>query len=253
MRSKYFSVLCLLVAVILSCSCSKLEPKYELYVSAAVSLKDVLKDLREPFESEHPGAEIIYNFSASGLLAAQIIQGAPADVFISASKAQMDMLAQKQLLMPDSVEDCAGNSLVVISREKKLSSLSDLLKLKTLALGNPKTVPAGEYARQALVAEKIFDRLQSGKRLVFAEDARQVLAYVESGDVDAGIVYNTDALEAEKAKVCFTIDRSLTGPIRYQIACLKNSKQVALAQEFCRFIQSTQSQDAFKKKGFVYE
>lgn len=247
------SLLLVPALAILISACGKAPARTEIHVSAAISLKDALNEIRKIFEKEHPNADIVYNFGASGILAGQIAQGAPADVFVSASKGPIDFLAGKGLIQPGTVKDCAGNRLLVVSRTKKIAWLSDLLKLDRIAVGNPQTVPAGEYTMQALSKEGIYEQLKSKQKLVFAEDARQVLSYVDSGDVDAGIVYHTDAIQSGKPRVSFKVDKTLTEPIQYQIVCLKDSKEMVLALEFENFLLGSQSKRVFLRKGFVYE
>jgi molybdate transport system substrate-binding protein len=241
-----------LIFILSLAACGQKSEKQELYVSAAISLKDALTELAGQFEKSHPDSKIRYNFGASGQLAQQVLQGAPADLFVSASTVQIQQLSEKGLVTPDSVRDCAGNSLVLISAKPgRFNSMADLEKIDRLAIGDPKVVPAGAYARQALEKAKLYQALSSGGKLVLAEDARQVLAYVEGGDVDAGLVYNTDALLAEKSKVCFTVPQSYTKPVVYQIAILKNTKQQKLAGQFLDFVTSPESRSAFQRRGFA--
>jgi molybdate transport system substrate-binding protein len=220
-------------------------------VSSAVSLKDAMTEIGSEFEKEHPGTRVMFNFGASGQLAQQVSQGAPADVFISAAKEQVDELSQKGLLSADSIHDCAGNRLVVVAPSRNVyASMADLCRIERLAIGNPKTVPCGEYARQALVKAKLYDSLAQDNKLVFAENARQVLAYVEGGDVDAGIAYNTDAVLADKSRVCFLIPESYTSPMFYKIATLKNSSHKELAGQFLEFVICPQAKKIFQQRGF---
>jgi molybdate transport system substrate-binding protein len=244
-------LLVILCAITCLAACRPATRHDELLVSSAVSLKDVMIDIAAQFEKAHPGTKVVFNFGSSGQLAQQVMQGAPADVFISAAAGQVDELAQKGLLVAGSIHDCAGNRLVVLSAGgRQLLSLGDLSDVHRLAIGNPKTVPCGEYARRALVGEKLYDSLSGSGKLVLAENARQILAYVEGGDVDAGIAYNTDAMLAQKSKVCFAIPESLTGPMFYKIAVVNRSSHRELAFQFLEFVRGLKAKKSFQQRGF---
>ncbi|MBX9690149.1 MAG: molybdate ABC transporter substrate-binding protein [Candidatus Obscuribacterales bacterium] len=233
-------------------ACTVPVAKQELYVSAAISLKDALTEIAADFENKHPGTKVFYNFAASGQLAQQISQGAPADIFIAASKAEIDALASRKLIESSSIHDCAQNELVLIAPAgKTFSALGDLLSVERLAIGNPKTVPAGSYAVNALEAEKIYGKLASENKLVLAEDARQILEYVESGEVDAGLVYATDARLAKKSQVQLKVPKAQSGAIVYEAAVLTNSTHKVLANEFLGFILGPFSKKVFLSRGFA--
>ncbi len=226
-------------------------------MSAAVSLKDVLNELAKDFESKNENSKILFNFGSSGALAQQIMQGAPADIFVSASGDQINALSQNGFIEPGAVRELARNSLLVakatrmeIHAIQEIQSLSDLCKLERIAIGNPKTVPAGAYAKEALEKAGVYEKLNKDHKLVLAEDARQVLAYVEGGDVDAGIVYKSDLQISKDAKLCFEIPLSYARPIKYEIASLKECKNSALSREFIEFMTLPQSKKMFEKRGF---
>jgi molybdate transport system substrate-binding protein len=226
--------------------------KQELNVSAAISLKDAFSKIAAQFEKTHPGATVVFNWGASGQLIQQIQQGAPADLFASASVEHMDKLVDKGLVDRKSVKDFVRNRLVVIAPagNNKFHSLDELAKVDRLAIGDPKTVPAGKYAMEALTKARIYDGLQSGHKLVFAENVRQVLVYVEGGNVAAGIVYNSDAVTGKGIVVCFTVPDNYTAPIVYPIGVIKSSQQGKLAQQFIDLVVSPYGRNVLKQKGF---
>lgn len=248
---KSLRLLSFLMTLCISACGNVADENKELNVSAAVSLKDALTEIATEFKKRNPDAKLVFNFAASGQLSQQISQGAPADLFISAAREQIDELDKKGILEPNSIHPCAGNRLVVLSKkERMVSSFSELAHAERLVIGNPKTVPAGAYAVQALQKAKIYEKLSTEHRLVLAEDASQILAYVEGGDVDAGMVYNTDALLAKKSKICFVVPVSFTKPMLYEAAIIRRSSHQELARKFMDFLIGSESAKAFQARGF---
>ena len=224
-----------------------------LLISAAASLKEVLEEIKPLYQQSKPNVNINYNFGSSGALQQQIEQGAPADIFISAAKKQVDALEQKGLLVPGTRNIIAKNRLVLVVPKNAVGvtsfySLKDA-KVKKIAIGEPRSVPAGQYAQQVLEKLKIWSEIKS--KLVFANNVRQVLASVESGNADAGLVYITDAKISDKVKVVVTADEKYHSPIIYPLAVVKRSKSVDAAKEFSQFLSSDQAKSVFKKYGFI--
>lgn len=169
---------------------SSAQDKKEILVSAASSLKDVFVELGKEYEKTHP-VKIVFNFAASGQLKAQIKTGAPVDAFASASPVDMDGLQKSKLILEESRKDFAKNELVLIQNYKSkffVKTLADLSlgKIQRIALGNPQSVPAGRYTKEYLDSEKSFELLKS--KMIFGENVRQVLDYVQLGEVEAGFV-----------------------------------------------------------------
>jgi molybdate transport system substrate-binding protein len=229
------------------------QPNTTLLVSAAASLKDALEEIKPLYQQRKSGTKINYNFGASGALQQQIEQGAPADIFISAAKKQVDALEEKGLLLPDSRTNLANNSLVLIVAQDVvgISSLYNLTdsKIKKIAIGEPRSVPAGQYGEQVLKNLKLYDQVKS--KLVFANNVRQVLAAVESGNAQAGIVYATDAKISNKVKVVITADKKFHSPIIYPVAVIKGSKNIPAAKEFVQFLSGSQAKTVLRKYGFI--
>jgi len=224
-----------------------------LTVSAAISLSNTLKEIKSLYQHSKPSVNINYNFGASGALEQQIEQGAPVDVFFSAATKQMDALQQKNLIVPGTRRNLLTNSLVLItpSNSITLSNFKDLTgsQVKKIAVGEPHSVPAGQYAQEVLTNLKIFDQIKP--KLVYANNVRQVLTFVETGNADAGIVYATDAKQSKSVRVVATAPTSaLHSPIVYPIAVLKDSKDINAAKEFVQFLFSTQARAVFEENGF---
>lgn len=224
-----------------------------LIVSAAASLKDILEEIKPLYQQNKPNVKISYNFGSSGALQQQIEQGAPADIFISAAKKQVDALEQKGLLVAGTRNIIAKNRLVLVVPKNSVGitsfySLQDA-KVKKIALGEPRSVPAGQYAQQVLEKLKIWNQVKS--KLVFANNVRQVLASVETGNAEAGLVYVTDAKISNKVKIVVAADEKYHSAIIYPLAVVKRSKNLAAAKEFSQFLSSEQTKTVFKKYGFI--
>jgi molybdate transport system substrate-binding protein len=221
-------------------------------VSAAISLKDALDQLGREFERDHPGAKITFNYGASGTLQHQIEQGAPVDIFFAAAQKQMDALQSAGLIIDETRHDIVANDLVLIapSATDDIHSFQDLAKsgVKTIALGEPETVPAGMYAQQTLEKLNLWDAVK--KKAVYAKDVRQVLTYVATGNADAGLVYRTDAQTSPKVRTIFTAPPSSHDPIVYPAAVLKSSKDQAAARAFLQFLETPHALEIFKTYGF---
>lgn len=230
----------------------------EITVSAAISLKDAMDEISRLYTSEQQSAEVHFNLGGSGTLQRQIEQGAPVDIFISASPKEMNSLQSQGLLVSDTRRDLVKNSVVLIvpAGSVNISSFQDLTKaaVKTVAVGEPQTVSAGKYAQEVLTHFGIYDQLKP--KLVLAKDVRQVLTYVETGNADAGIVYATDAKISnakisKKVTVVATAPEDSHSPVVYPAAVIKNSKNPAGAKAFLEFLASEKARVVFQKYGFI--
>ena len=226
----------------------------EILVSAAISLKEAAEELGREFQRTHPGVSVRFNFGASGDLQKQIEGGAPVDLFLSAGQRQMDALEQQRLLLPGSQRLVARNALVLIAPAASrldLKSPQDLgrAEVQRVVLGNPKTVPAGQYAEECLRSLGLWHPLQP--KFIFAENVRQVLEYVARGEVDAGFVYTTDLLSRPGAvKEVARPPQSSYSPITYPGAVVGASTQKALAQAFLDLFGSPPGQQVLARYGF---
>ena len=225
----------------------------ELTVFAAANLTDALKEIGAVYEKQS-GDRIIFNFSASSTLARQIEEGAPADIFFSADEAKMDGLEKKGLILKDTRKSRLSNSLVIVVPAEggaAIENARDLAtdKVKRLALAEPKTVPAGIYAKEFLQKQKLWPAVEA--KVIPCENVRAALAAVESGNVEAGIVYKTDAAISKKVKVAYEVPRSEGPEIRYPMAVVRDSSHVAAARKLLDCLNSQDSARVFRARGFV--
>ncbi|HKP05186.1 MAG TPA: molybdate ABC transporter substrate-binding protein [Chthoniobacterales bacterium] len=225
----------------------------ELSVQAAASLADAMKEIGAAYEMKG-GDKVQFNFGASSLLARQIEQGAPADLFFSADEAKMDDLDKKGLVLPATRRSLLSNLLVlVVATDSTLTpkSVSDLTQpaYKKLALAEPQTVPAGIYAREYLQKLKLWDAIKD--KVVPTENVRAALAAVESGNVEAGFVYKTDALISKKVKAAVEIPAAEGPKISYPVAVLKSSREPERAKIFADYLAGPEARAIFEKFGFM--
>src|SRR5262245_60887291 len=245
-----------LVTAAAGLACRHTEPSQatsEITVSAAASLKDAFNEIARQYE-ERTGVKVNFNFGASGVLQKQIDSGAPVDVFASAGIPQMDALAKQGLIAPETRRDFARNTLVLVvpvDSTSGITSFADLggAKVKKLAIGNPKTVPVGQYAEQSLTRLGLLQGL--GPRLILAEDVRQALDYVARGEVDAGIVYASDVrATGDRVRIVATAPANSHDPILYPIAVVRASGRQAAARAFIEVVMSDGGQRILEKYGF---
>jgi molybdate transport system substrate-binding protein len=223
-------------------------------VGAAASLTDALKSINTLYIKGKSNVTVTPNFASSGTLQTQIEQGAPADIFISAAATQMDNLQKENLILNETRQNLLLNKVVLIVPSDStlgLTSFKDLAtdKVKKVAIGDPKSVPAGTYAHQAFDGLGITAQVQPKE--VLGSDVRQVLTYVESGNVDAGIVYSTDALTSTKVKVVGSAPDDVNAKVVYPAAVVKASKIPDAAKDYLNFLFGSQAKGVFEKYGFT--
>jgi len=222
-------------------------------VFAAASLTESLREIATAYEKQS-GDKIVFNFAASGPLVRQIEEGAPADIFFSADEAKMNDAANKDLLVKSSRRSLLSNLLVVVAISDSTLTLvapKDLASsaVKRVAVGDPATVPVGSYAKAWLTKFGQWSAVE--KKIVPCESVRGVLAAVESGNVDAGIVYKTDAAISNKVKVAFKVAAADAPQISYPLALLKGSPQPAAARKFLDYLAGREAAKVFTRKGFI--
>lgn len=215
-----------------------------LTLSAAASLQEAIGDAVRAY----PAARVEINYGASGALARQIENGAPVDVFLSAAPQPIDRLEARGLLLPGTRRDLLRNDIVLIG--PSIRSFDDLASpaVQRIALGDPGSVPAGDYGRQVLTALHLWDRVQP--KLVFAKDVRQVLGYVATGNADAGIVYATDAKTAPSVRVAATAPPGTHAPVVYPIAVVKATRAPDAARGFADYLAGPAARAIFEAHGF---
>lgn len=224
-----------------------------LRVSAAASLAHALKEINTEF-TKKSGTKVELNLGASNALARQIEAGAPIDVFISADLAKMDSLTAKGLVQSEPRENQLSNALVIVvpkDSSLQITSLKDLIddNVSKIATGDPKAVPVGVYAKTYLEKEGLWENVKS--KIVATDHVRSALAAVESGNIDVGIVYKTDAAISNKVKVVFEIPLLENQPIIYPMASLKDAPHPKLAALYLEFLDRPTSKEIFAKYGFI--
>jgi molybdate transport system substrate-binding protein len=216
-------------------------------------LTDSLKPIARAYE-QNSGDRIVFNFGASSTLARQIEAGAPADIFFSADEAQMNTLARQSLIDPATRKDRLGNILVVIvpvDNSLVIQSASDLTNagIKQIALADPQAVPAGVYAKAWLEHLHLWPAVQL--KVVPTENVRAALAAVASGNVDAGMVYKTDAAISKQVRIAFEVPPADGPDIRYPMARVKGSPQPEAAKRFLNYLSSKEAGQVFTRYGFL--
>lgn len=227
------------------------EASDTVLVSAAASLQGALKSIDQLFERTNPTIKMTYNFGASGTLQQQIEQGAPVDIFLSAAEQQMDALQQKGLILPETRRNLLTNRLVLIVPQNStlnLNSFRQLVNVQKIAVGEPRSAPVGQYAEEVFKNMGLLDKLKS--KFVFGNNVRSVLSAVESGNVDAGVVYATDAKLSSRVRQVDMAPTVLHTPIVYPVAVLKSSKNVEAAKIYVQFLSSEPSKAVFQELGF---
>jgi molybdate transport system substrate-binding protein len=224
-----------------------------LLVGSATSLQNALKELTPLFQSAYPSIRVKYSFTAPGALQQQIERGAPIDVFISGASKQMDALQAKGLILTDTRRNLVSNRLALVVPRSSSLLLTDFRQLtknevKRIAMGEPRSVPVGQYAEEVLRSLSIWEQLRP--KLVLGNTARNVLATVESGNADAGIVFMTDAQISDRVKQVAVAPRDSHSPIVYPIAIVSTSPQQKAAQDYIDFLTGPLARPIFSKYGF---
>lgn len=226
----------------------------DITVSAASSLTDAFKDIAASFQNIHPETKVLFNHAASGVLLQQLAKGAPVDVVAFADLETMDSAQSQNLVNASDRKIFATNSLVVIVPKNSTAALSNLEDLanapiKRIAIGNPNSVPAGRYAKIALQAVSIWEKI--APKMIQTQNVRQALAYVARSEVDAGIVYATDAaVLKEKVRVALDLTGVKAVAIMYPIAVTATSRRAAESKAFMDFVVSEDGQVILNSFGF---
>ena len=227
----------------------------EVHLAAAASLKNVFDDKLIPmFEEKYPGVKVTPTYASSGDLQTQIENGLETDVFMSAANKQMDALVEEDIIDNDTNLQFLENKVVLIvpaDSDSNISSFEDLKDVEgNIAIGDPESVPAGQYAQQVLNNTGIWDDVES--KLSLGTDVTAVLNQVAQGSAECGIVYATDAKSTDDVKViCNASEDSLDTPVIYPIASLKNSTDSNATSAFMDFLQTQEAKDVFVDYGFT--
>ena len=238
--------------LLLAVSVAYAGPTGEITVSAALSLKGPFEDIGKVMEKR--GVRVIFNFGASGMLQKQIEGGAPVDVFAAASLKEMDELLKKGLIKEKTKFNFAGNSIVLVSSLKsglRVKSFSDLTmgEIKRIAIGNPATVPAGKYSEEVLRHFRVWDAIKD--KLVFAENVKQVMDYVVREEVEAGMLFLTDAMARKKdLTILIEAPQDSHKKVVYTIAAISGTKNEKAAREFISLVMSEEGKGILQRYGF---
>ena len=231
------------------------KPKAEpvtLNISAAASLKDSMNEVKKLYEAEKANVTLTINYGSSGTLQQQIEQGADVDIFMSAAAKQMDALESKDLIFNDTRKIILQSDVVLIvpKDNSTITSFNDLTtdKAKKIALGEPKSVPAGQYAEEVFTKLNILGKIKT--KAVYGKDVKEVLTWVETGNADAGVVYSTDAKVSTKVKIVGTASADSHTPVVYPAAVIKASKKTDASKDFIKFLTDKKAKAVFEKYGF---
>ena len=230
------------------------EENVELLISAAASLTDVLNEIADVYKDIEPNTKLTYSFGSSGALQAQIEEGAPVDIFMSAAQKQMKALEDKGLILDGTNKTLLVNKVVLITPANSnlgISSFDDLTKdeVKKIAIGDPGNVPVGQYSEEIFTNLNILDKVSS--KTVLGNDVRTVLTWVESGEVDCGIVYATDAYTTDKVQIITEAPEGSHKEVSYPVAVIKASKNSEAAKRFLDFLSTEKAINLFTKYGFT--
>lgn len=237
-----------MIVVLCLSACDASEEDETVIISAAASLTDALQEATELFIQEHADVEINFNFGGSGGLREQIKQGAPADIVIFASQKDFDLLNESVEYVE--AGKLLENELVLVTPKDNdtVTSIDTLVNANKIAVGTAESVPAGKYAEQSFSNLDLTGKIED--KFIYAEDVRAVLQYVVQDEVDAGVVYKTDALTEGRVEIVDTFNRDLHDAIVYPIGTLTNSD---IVKEYYEFLMSQEAKDIFKKYGFKVE
>lgn len=218
---------------------------YEITVSAAASLKEVMGDLIKKFEGENKGVKVNINLGGSGALKNQIIAGAPVDLVFFASQKDLKDLDKKGLVEKDYQGDILKNRLIVAGRSN-INSLEDLIGSK-VAIGTPETVPAGKYAKEAFINSKIWEKIEND--IVYAKDVRSAAQYVDLYEVDFSLIYKTDAKVLKNSEIVYIVPEELHSPIVYSYGIIKDRASEEVVK-FYEFLASEIAKKYYEKYNF---
>jgi molybdate transport system substrate-binding protein len=232
-------------------SVSSVQAADVIRLSGPASMTDALKEVIGQYAKSGDHPHVLPNIGSSGAMAKQIKEGAPADIYISANQKWMTFLRDEKLVDPSSEKVLVHNKLVFAGKKNPaITSMADIVKLQRIAIGSPKSVPAGEYAVQAMEKVGIYKILQQGKQLIMAKDVRQALAYADRGETDGAFVYKTDAMLATQATVLFEVPQEMYKAITYPMALTVAGAEKKEAKAFYDFLVSPEALKVFSKHGF---
>jgi len=240
------------VSLFSTAGCSDSARMEQINVFAGAGLKDVLPEIAESYKQGHSGTEVTFNFAGAGTLQKQIEQGAQADLLVVPGEKQLAALERQNLVDKSTKVDLASDILVLVvpKGQEKIKGFSDLPRSDVIrvSIGNPETVPAGEKAKEALTGLGIWDRLEP--KLILARDVRQVLTYVETGNVDAGLVYLSSAEASRGVVILAGVPPEVQKPVAFRAVLTTDGKRNKAASDFLRYLSGAEAAEIFKKYSF---
>lgn len=242
-----------LVFILTGCSNNAAVKESTITVAAAASLKNCIDGEVIPmFKEKNPGINVLATYDGSGKLQAQIEEGASIDVFMSAAMKQMNGLNEKGLIAENSIVQLLENKIVLIVPEnstKRITAFEDILKADKIAVGDPASVPAGQYAKEALANLKIWEEVSEKASL--GTNVTEVLNWVAEGSADAGIVYSTDAASNKKVKVVAEAPEGTVSKVIYPVGIVKATKEMDASKKFIEFLKTDEAKKVFESYGFT--
>lgn len=229
------------------------QPKKTISVFAGAGLKEALPRVAERYTRSHPDVKISFNFAASGTLQKQIEQGAPADVFVCPGDKQLAALAGEKLVDDATGVKIVGDRLVLVvpKDSDKVKGFADLARADVgkIGIGAPNIVPAGEFAKEVLVNMGLWNGVR--RKLVLAKDVQQVKAYVETGNVDAGLVYRSTAAGSSGITIVAEAPQTMHQAIWFKGAVVSGSREKETALDFLHYLRSVEASQVFTEYGFT--
>lgn len=233
-------------------STSKIKDPVEILVGAAASLKNVMSDIEKVYKEKYPNVSITFTFGSSGSLQQQIQEGANIDVFLSAAQKQIETLINDDLIVVESKKDIIENKIVLIvpsDSKLNITNFTDIVYAKTIALGDPASVPVGQYAEEIFKFLNILDQVK--EKATYGKDVTEVLTWVKTGNADAGLVYMSDAISENNVKIITEAPEDSYTRAIYPAAVVKATKDSVASQNFVDFLLTDEAQDIFMKYGFL--
>jgi len=224
----------------------------EILVAAAASLQNAMDEIQVMYQEANPNVTVTFTFGASGALQQQIEQGAPVDVFMPAALKQMTALEEEDLIVKETKKELLENKVVlIVPKDSKLgiTSFEDILKAPLIALGDPESVPVGQYSEEVFTSLGILDKIKD--KVTYAKDVTEVLTWVSTGNVDAGVVYATDAISNDDVTVVTEAPEGSCSKVIYPVAVVKDTKVEASATAFVEYLASPEAIAVFEKFGFT--
>jgi len=246
-----YSIYFILISTFMIGCDKKDKQQEEILVGAAASLEPVMGDLQILYKEQNPKVKLAFTFGGSGTLEQQIREGAPLDVFFSAAEKQMDTLEKDELILEDTRVDLLENQIVLIVPKDstlEITGFEDIRKASVIALGDPDSVPVGQYAKEIFDGLKITEEVFA--KATFGKDVTEVLAWVSAGNAEAGVVYSTDAKLSEDIKIAAVASEESHSRVIYPAAVVKGSKSESAAKDFISFLGTKEAKEIFIEYGF---